>query len=251
MFRSITTEAIVIRRDRMGEYHKNLHLLTSDLGLITAAAYGAFKMQSRIRMASEPFIYSRAVLYHNPVKRSYKITDLEVRESFDRLHRDLPRLSAASLWAEVVLKSYGAGETSNTLFRLFIGCLRLLDASSPEEEPYVTDQFLWRFLALSGYQPDISTCDKCGKRFSAEDPAFYESSANALLCRSCSLSTSLPLTAGALRFLQATEALPLEQAMKIRLDLQSLKHLQEFLFQAIRAVLEGEPKSLRFLGASR
>ncbi len=52
MYRSISTQAIVIRRERSGEFHKNLTLLTSDLGLINATAYGAYKMHSRLRMGS-------------------------------------------------------------------------------------------------------------------------------------------------------------------------------------------------------
>jgi len=75
MYRSISTQAIVIRRERLGEFHKSLTLLTSDLGLITATAYGAYKMHSHLRVGSEPFTWSSTVLYHNPVKKSYKVTD--------------------------------------------------------------------------------------------------------------------------------------------------------------------------------
>ena len=51
MERSISTNAIIIRRERFGEFHKGLTLLTSDLGLVSATAYGAYKMQSRLRYA--------------------------------------------------------------------------------------------------------------------------------------------------------------------------------------------------------
>ena len=58
MYRSISTQAIVIRRERLGEFHKSLTLLTSDLGLISATAYGAYKMHSHLRVGSEPFTWS-------------------------------------------------------------------------------------------------------------------------------------------------------------------------------------------------
>jgi DNA repair protein RecO (recombination protein O) len=251
MFRTITTDVIVIRRERMGEHHKVLALLTSDLGLITATAFGAWTMRSGLRMASEPFVFCRASLYYNPVRRSYKVTELEVSEDFERLHRDFSRLSAVSLWAEVVMKSFGAGETSDTLFRLFLGCMRLLEAVERAREPYVTVQFLWRFLSLAGYQPDASRCDRCGRRFKPEDPAFYEPSGNSFLCGDCALSSSVPLTAGALRYLEATKSLPLDRAAEVGLDAQSLKSLSECQFQGIRAVLEGDLKTFRFMGISR
>ena len=89
MYRSISTQAIVIRRERIGEFHKSLALLTADLGLITATAYGAYKSHSRLRLGSEPFTWSAVHLYHNPVRKSYKVTDLEIRASFEGLQADL------------------------------------------------------------------------------------------------------------------------------------------------------------------
>src|SRR5271157_1433784 len=173
MYRSISTQAIVIRRERLGEFHKSLTLLTSDLGLISAAAYGAYKMHSHLRVGSEPFTWSTTVLYHNPVKKSYKVTDLDIQESFPGLQSDLSRLAAASLWAEVVQKSFGAGEMTGVLFKLFLDCLRLLDAPDLVREPYVTIQFLWRFLSLAGYQPETRACERCGAALGDTQPAYY------------------------------------------------------------------------------
>ncbi len=152
MYRNITTQAIVIRRERLGEFHKSLVLLTSDMGLVRAVAYGAYRMHSSLRMGSEPFTVSVARLYNNPVKQSYKVTELEIRQTFDSLMKDLSRIAAASLWAEVALKSYAAGETTDMLFRLFLGSLQLLERAETRAEPYVTIQFLWRFLSLAGYR---------------------------------------------------------------------------------------------------
>jgi DNA repair protein RecO (recombination protein O) len=250
MFRSVTTDAIVIRRERMGEYHKSLLLLTSDLGLITASAFGAYKMQSRLRMGSEPFTYSRVSLYHNPVKKTYKVTELDVQESFERLQEELPRISAVSLWAEIVRKSFGAGDTSDALFSLFLGCLRRIESSDSPDVPYVTSQFLWRFLSLAGYRPDTGVCDRCGRRFGRSEGVSYEPSANGFFCGSCAGFSSLKVQPGVLRYLDATASILLDRAMDVRLDAPSLAGLEELQFHAIRAVLEAEPAPYRFVRAA-
>jgi DNA repair protein RecO (recombination protein O) len=251
MYRCISTQAIVIRRERYGEFHKSLSLLTSDLGLISATAYGAYKMQSRLRMGSEPFTWSRTLLYHNPVKHSYKVTDMEVRGSFSGLQADLSRMAAASLWAEVVQKSYGAGETSGMLFPLFLDSLALLVDADARVEPYVTLQFLWRFLCLAGYQPDLGSCDKCGLPIGDTQPVHYSAGANAILCGECGSHLGDPLPAGALRYLEATQALPLQRAVSVQMEPAGLRALRGALPRMVQSVLEGELVSLPWVGAGR
>lgn len=250
MERNISTQAIVIRRERYGEFHKSLALLTADLGLISATAYGAFKMNSRLRLGSEPFTWCLARLYHNPVKHTYKVTDLEIADSFPGLQQDVTRLAAASLWAEIVQKSYGAGETSATLFSLFLDSLRLL--SGPDRrDPYVSLQFLWRFLALAGYQPETGTCDRCGAAFAETRPVRYVEHGNALLCPACAAEQGIVLPAGCLRYLDATRTLSLDAAVAVSLDDASLQALRATLPAMVQGILEGELTSLRWAGAAR
>ena len=251
MYRSISTHAIVIRRERLGELHKSLSLLTADLGLISATAYGACRMNSRLRMGSEPFTWSLARLYHNPVKHAYKVTDLEIRDSFEGLQQEVSRLAAASLWAEVVQKSYGAGEFSGSLFRLFVEALRLLSKSGPRQEPYVTVQFLWRFLSMAGYQPDTGVCDRCGASLSAARAVVYVPSGHTFLCAACGAGQGTTIPAGCLRYLEASQALPISSAVDIALEDASLAALRSALPRIVQSVLEGELVSLRLAGSSR
>jgi DNA repair protein RecO (recombination protein O) len=250
MQRCISTNAIIIRRERSGEFHKGLTLLTSDLGLVRATAYGAYKMQSRLRMASEPFTHCAAELYHNPVSHTYKVTELEVRESFPHLQGELPRIATASLWVEVVQKSYAAGELSDQLYRLFVECLRVLDAAATRDIPYVAIQFLWRFLALSGSQPDITRCDACGRPFGESTPAFYDPRVNGLCCEACRLPSDLSLPAGGRRYLDASSSLTVAQAAALRLEVSSLPALREAILGITQAVLEKELSTIRYLGAA-
>jgi len=251
MYRSISTQAIVIRRERIGEFHKSLSLLTADLGLITATAYGAYKSQSRLRLGSEPFTWSAVHLYHNPVKKSYKVTELEIHASFEGLQGDLSRLAAASLWAEVIQKSFGAGEMSGGLFGLFLESLGILENSEPAMESYVTMQFLWRFLSLAGYQPDICCCDSCGAALGERGAAWYAPRTHALLCAACGAHTGLSLPQGALRYLGATQDMPLGRAVTVTMEESSRAALQETLLGMVQSVLEGSLASMPWVRSGR
>jgi DNA repair protein RecO (recombination protein O) len=250
MERSIATEAVVVRRERWGEFHKNLVLLTADLGLVRATAFGAFKMNSGLRLGSEPFTWSTARLYHNPVKHSYKVTDLEIHDSFSGLQQDLARLAAASLWAEVIERSYGAGELTGALFPLFLDCLQLL-ALPTAREPYVTIQFLWRFLGLAGYQPDTTACGRCGSPLSPGTVVRWAPSDNAMLCRACGDDRAFSLPSGCLRYLEGTAAFAPAEAVEVSMDAAGLAALRGALPRMLQAVLEGELSSLRVAGGGR
>ncbi len=249
MQRCILTDAIIIRRGRFGEFHKSLTLLTPGMGLVAATAYGAYKTQSRLRMASEPFTHCAAQLYLNPVSHSCKVTELEVRESFPRLQADLARIGAASLWVEVVQKSYAAGDLSGALYALFLECLRLVERADPRDAQYITIQFLWRFLALSGSQPDVEACDSCGLALGVAAEGFYDTRSGSLLCEGCSAPEQLRIPAGARRYLAAGSILPLPEACALRLDTRSFHSLREALYGITRAVLEGDLATVRCLGA--
>jgi DNA repair protein RecO (recombination protein O) len=250
MQRSISTQAIVIRRERYGEFHKSLALLTADLGLISATAYGAYKMNSSLRMGSEPFTWCLARLYHNPVKRTYKVTDLEISDSFPGLQQEVSTLAAASLWAEVVQKSYGAGETSSVLFHLFLDSLRLL-SSAGRREPYVSIQFLWRFLSLAGYQPDTGVCDHCGAPFGESKSVRWSAQGNSFLCQACGADQAFVIPAGCLRYLDATQSMSMDAALAVSMDAASLDSLRALLPRMVQGILEGELASLRWAGAAR
>jgi DNA repair protein RecO (recombination protein O) len=248
-FRTVSTSAIVIRRERMGESHKSLVLLTADLGLVYAAAYGAWKMHSSLRTGSEPFAHSLVRLYHDPVKNTYKVTDLEVRETFDGLRADLGRIEAASLWAEVVQKSIAAGEVTGGVYRLLLASLRALESGAAERAPYATAQFLWRFLDLAGYRPDPSACERCGRAFGEEEGAAWLPAPGGIACNACADAAGFPLSAGARRYLEATRGLDLGVALAVSLDPASLAGLAKALQHAIRGVLETDLASLRAAGA--
>jgi DNA repair protein RecO (recombination protein O) len=212
-------------------------------------AYGAYKAQSRLRLGSEPFTCCTALLYHNPVKKSYKVTELEIIASYEGLQSDLGRLAAASLWAEVVQRSYGAGETSSDLFELVRDCLTHLEHADPDLAQRLTLQFLWRFLTLSGYQPDIAACEACGAAF-GDRGARYLPATHGFRCAACASAGSV-VSPGALRYLGATQRRTVSEAALIGLEEQARTSLRDVLLAIVQSVLESSLASIPWVRGAR
>ena len=245
MFRSSFTEAIVLRKTRVSEMHKSLTLLTPRRGLVQALAYGAYKIRSRFRSASEPFNHLKVYLYHDPVKDQYKLTDVEALDLFEGLRGDLPRFYAASLWAEASLKSYGAGEDTPDLYLLLLEALRLLDHGAGEEIAVISVQFLWRFMHLLGLLPDFRDCSRCGRPIGAEETVHFPPGGSAGVCSRCDPGHSPSLPPRACRYLEKTLELPLERAVRVRITPETLGVLKRTTYRLVQDLLESPLNTIR------
>jgi len=243
--RSSTTEAVVLRKTRVGEIHKSLTLFSRNMGLIKAMAHGAFKIKSRLRTTSEPFHVVRAYLYHDPIRDQYKITEMESLSALDGIRSSVQRYYAASLWAEAVIRSYGGGENFPLLYDLLVGALRLLEQAPDRLVPLLNTQVLLRFLDLLGQRPDVLHCGLCASELDLHSGAYLSREEQVLLCRNCAQPTAPYLPAGALRYLQTTLRMPLASSLRIGLEERSLKALKETAYFLVQAVLETNLNSIQ------
>ena len=243
MFRTSSTQAVVLHRYRVGEIHKGLLLLTLDIGMIRALAHGAYKMRSRFRTLTEPFSNIKVYLYYNQVKDQYKITDLESLSLFTGIQGNMVKFFTASLWAEVIMKSYGGGESSAELFNLFRNALKYLDSAVSGSEHYISQQFLWRFMALSGFSPELSVCSNCSVEI--ENMLFFPAGELAPFCNKCIKGKCSSLSSGARRYLQNTLKLPLSAALKVRLMEESVISLKQVTFQLVQTMVESPLNTIK------
>jgi DNA repair protein RecO (recombination protein O) len=243
--RSSTTEAVVLRKTRVGEIHKALTLFSRQRGLINAIAHGAFKIRSRLRVTSEPFHVVRVYLYHDPVRDQYKVTDMESLEALDGIRTSVQRYYAASLWAEMVIRSYGGGENFPLLYDLLVEALQLLNAAPDRVVPFLSVQVLLRFLDLLGQKPDVEYCGICASQLDVHSGAYVSREEQNLICGNCAQPSALYLPAGALRYLQRTLQMPLASSLRIGLEERSLKALKETAYFLVQAVLETNLNSIQ------
>ena len=243
--RTSTTEAVVLRKIRIGEIHKALTLFSPERGLLSAIAHGAFKMKSRLRTASEPFHVIRVYLYHNPVRNQYKITDIESLNALDGIRRSVERYYAASLWAEVIIRSYGGGESFAVPYRLLVDSLSLLDHAQQRSITYLTCQYLMRFLDILGQRPDLEHCNICASGFDTQSGVYLSREERVFVCNRCAKPSALYLPAGARRYLESTLKMPLEVAVRVGLEDRSIQAVKEAAYFLVQAALETDLKVLK------
>ncbi len=205
-------------------------------------------MKSRLRVASEPFGYIKVYLYHEPVKNQYKITDIEIYDLFATIRLSVVKFYAVSLWAEICLRSYGgglSGEEAQRFFQLLLDALVWVDRLPPERVVFVTLQFLIRFLALAGYPLDLSSCHDCGRDLALQEPVFAVAGDFNWCCAQCARPGMIEIPAGARRYVEKTQMLPLDRAITIGLQEASLVILKKYLYQLVQGLIGMPLNSLK------
>ena len=150
MARNQVCTGIVLRTYRIAEIHMGVTLFTDSAGLVSAIAHGAHSQKGKLRALTNPFCHGTIYLYSDPVSKSTKITDADIQDYFMGIRESVRRFYTASLWGEIVLKSYGGGEGSGALFDLFLSSLRKLDTTPDPMVPLVSFSFLRVFFSLRG-----------------------------------------------------------------------------------------------------
>lgn len=212
---SLETPAIVLSVKDYGEADRLVTFLTPERGRLTGVARHARRSRKRFAHCLEPL--SRVTFYLSPRARG----DLEFVEkgvlvhSFPALRRDLFRLGAAALLAELAGELASPPEGAAAIFAALEAALQMLEAGAPPE-PLVPGFFL-HLLKLGGYGLRLDRCEAC--KAEPGGPLLVSLPQGALYCQPCGQEAPGPLVSlspGTWKLLHRGLTLPLEKLPRLR-----------------------------------
>ncbi len=240
MTRNLKAPALILKANPVGENHRGLSMLVSGEGLLRPLAYGAQSKRSVLRAAAVPYNRGMANLHFDGAKNRWRLTAFDTEDSHDGLREDLDRFYTATTWAEILLKTHGAGGDSAILFDLASSAFTLLSASLPREIKRLHTAFLWQFLDIEGVRPDPEQCGRCGRVLAGGGkggPARFLPN-GLLACSECSENHWPVLPGGARRWLSVISGESLESAVKIGLAPVAVTAAENWLLTIIQTLLE-------------
>ncbi len=248
--RNIITDAVILKKYRIGEIHKGLKIFTPSMGILNIIAYGAYRMRNRFRIVTEPFSYSKLYLYTNPINETYKLTDVEAKDLFEGIRGNINKFYTASLWSEIIMESKAGGGDFSKLFSLFVSALSILDkigVDKPDWEDRVvllSIQFLWRFLKIIGYALPLNICGRCGKEIGKSEEAFFSPINGEIVCSSCATENYYLLYRGARVYIDRVGNLGIGDSLKVSLERDSIESLKKFLYLRVQSLFDLSLKTL-------
>ena len=246
--RTYQTEAIIIKKIKLGEADRILTLYTPHLGKIRAVAKGVRRPRSKLAGHLELLTHSLVSLARG--RNLDTITGSQTINSFLPLKSDL-KLTSYGLYATELVDQFTADHIENhPLFQLLLETMHRLCRGGDNE--LVLRYFELHLLNEVGYRPQLQQCVSCRQVLEPTTNSFCPS-AGGILCPSCSQSQPLthPVSVNALKVLRLLQSSDYSTVVKLKIDPELSHQLEMVMRDYLKYLLEREVKSAAWLDTLR
>jgi DNA repair protein RecO (recombination protein O) len=246
--RTYQTEAIIIRKTKLGEADRVLTLYTTDLGKIQAVARGVRRPRSKLAGHLELLTYSLVSLARG--RNLDTIIGSQTIDGFLLLKSDL-ELTAYALYATELVNQFTADHMENRpLFHLFLETMQELCQATNND--LRLRYFEMHLLNEVGYRPQLQQCVICRRALQAVINSF-SAGTGGLLCPDCRFSEpfAYPLSVNAQKVLRLLQDGDWATVSRLKLTPELSFELESVMRHYLRYLLERELKSVAWLDTLR
>jgi len=246
--RNYQTEAIIIKKTKLGEADSILTLYTPHLGKIQGFAKSLRKTRSKMAGHLELLTHSLVSLARG--RNIDTITGAQTINSFLPLKSDL-ELTSYALYATELVNQFAAEDVEDyPVFQLLLETMHRLSQGGDNE--LVLRYFELHLLDKVGYRPQLEQCVSCHSPLKDTTNLFCPG-AGGMLCPACSQSQpmSYPLSAEAQKALRSLQNSDYDTASQLEINPELAHQLEMVMRNYIRYLLEREVKSAAWLDTLR
>jgi DNA repair protein RecO (recombination protein O) len=246
--RTYQTEAIIIKKTKLGEADRILTLYTPHLGKIQAVAKGVRRPRSKMAGHLELITHSQVSLARG--RNLDTITGSQTIYSFLTLKNDLWLTSCALYVIELVNQFAADYVEDSSLYQLLLETMHRL--CQPVNVELVLRYFELHLLDEVGYRPQLQQCALCHSPLRPVTNAFSLASGG-VLCPECSGSQPLAysLSVNGLKVLRLFQGSDYSTASRLKMNSQLSQELAEVMSHYLEYLLEREVKSAAWLSVLR
>jgi DNA repair protein RecO (recombination protein O) len=246
--RNYQTEAIIIKKTKLGEADRILTLYTPRLGKIQAVARGVRRPRSKLAGHLELLTYSLVSLARG--RNLDTITGSQTINSFLPLKSDLWLTSYALYITELVTQFTADHIENQPLFQLLLESMEYLCQANDKE--LTLRYFELHLLNEVGYRPQLQQCVSCHITLEPATNSFCPG-AGGMLCPNCSPNQPLtyPLSVNAQKVLRLMQSSDYNTASRLKIEAELSRELEEVMGGYLKYLLEREVKSVAWLDTLR
>jgi DNA repair protein RecO (recombination protein O) len=246
--REYQTEAIIIRKTKLGEADSILTFFTPYMGKIQGFAKSLRKPKSKMAGHLELLTYSTVSF-----SRGYNldtITGAQTIDAFLPLKSDLWLMSCGFYIAELINQFTTEHQENYALYRLMLETLQTLCRENNKE---LTLRFFeMHLLESAGYRPQLRECLNC-HRILEQTTNYFSPPAGGMLCPDCSLNQpfAYTLSVNAQKVLRLLQSDDYASASRVKIEGELALEIETVISGYLKHLLEKEVKSAAWLDTLR
>jgi DNA repair protein RecO (recombination protein O) len=242
--REYQTEAIIIKKTKLGEADRILTMYTPGLGKIQGVAKGVRRPKSKLSGHLELLTYSQVTLAqgHN----LDTITGSQTINGFTPLKTDLWLTSYGLYITELVNQFTAERVEDERLFRLLLDTLQNLCQANNRE--LLLRYFEVHLLEETGYRPQLQECVTCHRVLEPTTNSFC-ARIGGIVCPSCAVNQpfSRPLSLNALKVLRFIQRNNFDTVGRLKIDTGLSLELENITRSFLKYLLERDVRSANWL----
>jgi len=186
-YKEFAVTAITLKSYNLSESDKIFLLFTKEKGLIRSVAKGIKKPKSKFSGRLELLNINELIIREG--KNMGTITECETQKVFPKLRLDYDKLIYSLFLGELITLFLNDGEVSEEIFDLLLDTLEIMEKTN---NPLLyTIWFEVQFLAISGYQSNLSECNICATEISDLNYRLgFSLNTGSVICEKCLKITS-------------------------------------------------------------
>ena len=246
--REYQTEAVVIKKTKLGEADSILTFFTPRLGKIQGFAKSLRKPKSKMAGHLELLTHSTGSFSRG--RKLDTITGAPTIDALIPLKNDLWLMSCGLYIIELVHQFTAEHQENYGLFQLMLETLtRLCQAENKE---LVLRYFELHLLESAGYRPQLRQCVACHKALE-QTTNYFSPAAGGILCPDCNLNHpfSYPLSLNAQKVLRVLQNDDYSAADRVKIDAVLGREMENVIGGYLKYLLEKEVKSAAWLDTLR
>ncbi|MBI2847773.1 MAG: DNA repair protein RecO [Chloroflexi bacterium] len=242
--RTYQTEAIIIKKTRLGEADRILTLYTPDLGKIQGVAKGVRRPKSKLAGHLEMLTHSTVSFARG--RNLDTIIGSQTINSFLPLKSDIDRTARALYLVELVNQFTAEHVEDRRLFWLLLETMQQL--CLPENNELLLRYFELHLLDAAGYRPQLQQCVHCRHTLTPV-VNYFSPGGGGVLCPDCrhSQNTVYHLSVDALKVIRWLQDNDLSSVIRLKTDFELSRELEKVMREYIKHLLEREIKSAAWL----